>query len=146
MPLAGMPLPGMPLRRPGGSIPAAAPAGGQWIAATHSGASGTRAYELYIPSKYHGERMPLVVMLHGCTQDPDDFAAGTRMNFLAEEVDFLVAYPAQAPGANVSKCWNWFQGTHQQRDQGEPSLIKTSRVARISRIKPNQRRCYPTSD
>jgi poly(hydroxyalkanoate) depolymerase family esterase len=67
--------------------------------------------------------MPLVVMLHGCTQDPDDFAAGTGMNFLAEEVGFLVAYPAQAACANASKCWNWFQAAHQQRDKGEPSCI-----------------------
>ena len=67
--------------------------------------------------------MPLVVMLHGCTQDPDDFAAGTAMNFLAEEAGFLVAYPAQANGANASKCWNWFQTAHQQRGKGEPSFI-----------------------
>lgn len=67
--------------------------------------------------------MPLVVMLHGCSQDPDDFAAGTGMNFRAEEVGFLVAYPAQAACANPSKCWNWFQAAHQQRDKGEPAFI-----------------------
>jgi poly(hydroxyalkanoate) depolymerase family esterase len=120
----GLPLPWMPGgRRKRGPLPQSAPADGQWITKTHTNASGTHAYKLYVPSKYRGQPMPLVVMLHGCTQDPDDFAAGTGMNFLAEEVGFLVAYPAQAACANASKCWNWFQTVHQQRGKGEPSFI-----------------------
>ena len=123
MSLPGGSLPDMPLGRPGKATEPPAPAEGQWLAATYTNTAGTRAYKLYVPSGYHGQAMPLVVMLHGCTQDPDDFAVGTQMNFLAEENGFLVAYPAQAANANVSRCWNWFQAAHQERDQGEPSLI-----------------------
>jgi poly(3-hydroxybutyrate) depolymerase len=62
-------------------------------------------------------------MLHGCTQSPDDFAAGTRMNELAEKELFLVAYPGHTQAANASKCWNWFSAGDQQHDKGEPALI-----------------------
>jgi poly(3-hydroxybutyrate) depolymerase len=76
-----------------------------------------------IPSRYHGQAIPLVVMLHGCTQSPDDFAAGTRMNFIAEEQTCLIVYPVQSSEANAAKCWNWFRPSDQRRGQGEPSLI-----------------------
>ena len=103
--------------------PAPLPEGARFEERTFANEAGTRMYKLYIPSSYSGQPLPIVVMLHGCTQSPEDFAAGTRMNELAEEQTFLVAYPAQAQSANVSKCWNWFNAADQQRDRGEPSLI-----------------------
>lgn len=96
---------------------------GQFITQSYSNQAGSRDYKLYIPTNYKGQPLPLIVMLHGCTQNPDDFAEGTRMNMLAEEQNCLVAYPAQSQSANVTKCWNWFNAIDQKRDQGEPSII-----------------------
>ncbi len=88
-----------------------------------SNAAGQRNYKLYVPKHLPAGAVPLIVMLHGCTQSPDDFAAGTQMNALAEEFGFLVAYPGQPKSANASKCWNWFNVSEQQRGTGEPSII-----------------------
>jgi Esterase PHB depolymerase len=97
------------------STPDVLPAGGRFIEGTYSNPAGTRRYKLYVPSRYRGEKLPLVVMLHGCTQSPDDFAAGTRMNLIAEEQNCLVVYPAQPSEANPAKCWNWFRPSDQRR-------------------------------
>jgi poly(hydroxyalkanoate) depolymerase family esterase len=96
---------------------------GQFIERTYSSATGNRNYKVYVPAVYNEQALPVVVMLHGCKQDPDDFAAGTRMNALAEEHGFVAVYPEQSSSANASNCWNWFQAKHQQRDRGEPVLI-----------------------
>jgi poly(hydroxyalkanoate) depolymerase family esterase len=88
-----------------------------------TGAAGTRAFKLFEPAGFGETPLPLVVMLHGCTQDPDDFARGTRMNELAQEQGFFVLYPAQAPRSNAHKCWNWFTPADQKRGEGEPSLL-----------------------
>jgi poly(hydroxyalkanoate) depolymerase family esterase len=100
------------------------PEGAKFIEGTYSNQAGSRTYKLFVPTGYkQGQPLPLIVMLHGCTQSPDDFAAGTRMNFIAEEQTCLVVYPAQRSDANPSKCWNWFRSADQQRNAGEPSLI-----------------------
>jgi poly(hydroxyalkanoate) depolymerase family esterase len=118
---------GLGLRGPIGRAPPSTsdivPDGTKFIESTFSNAAGSRTYKLFIPSRSDGQQLPLVVMLHGCTQSSDDFAAGTRMNFLAEERTCFVVYPEQPSGANQAKCWNWFRAGDQQRGGGEPSLI-----------------------
>ena len=81
--------------------------GARFETRNYANEAGSRVYKLYIPSGYSGQALPLIVMLHGCTQVPDSFASGTQMNALAEEQTFLVAYPAQSPAANAMKCWTW---------------------------------------
>ena len=111
------------VRPPSATPSPAADQRGQFLSGTLTNAAGTRAYKLYVPAAYTGQALPLVVMLHGCTQDPDDFAAGTEMNAQAERTPCFVLYPAQSKSANGSQCWNWFNAVDQQREQGEPSII-----------------------
>jgi poly(hydroxyalkanoate) depolymerase family esterase len=96
---------------------------GRFAASSFTGAAGTRAFKLFEPDGFDDRLLPLVVLLHGCSQNPDDFAAGTRMNELAQEQGFFVLYPAQPPRSNAHKCWNWFVPGDQRRGAGEPSLI-----------------------
>ena len=109
--------------------PAPAPAGngvpspGRFIAGSHGDAHMRRDFKLYIPPGAGDRPLPLLIMLHGCTQNPDDFAAGTVMNSLAGAQGFYVLYPAQSQQANPQRCWNWFKHNHQARGRGEPALL-----------------------
>lgn len=85
--------------------------------------AGALDYKLYIPAGLEGRRAPLLLMLHGCTQTPDDFARGTRMNQLAGQHGYVVAWPQQSASRNQNRCWNWFRGSDQQRGQGEPAVL-----------------------
>ena len=99
------------------------PAAGTFTAGHFADARAARDYKLYVPPQAGQRPLPLVVMLHGCTQDPDDFAAGTRMNDAARAQGCFVLYPAQSQKANPQRCWNWFKHSHQQRGRGEPALL-----------------------
>jgi poly(hydroxyalkanoate) depolymerase family esterase len=114
-------LPGLHL--PGRAPDLPLPEGAEFRDLTHACAAGTRRYRLYVPASAGEGLRGLVVMLHGCTQSPEDFAAGTGMNALAEEHRLLVAYPAQTGGDNSMSCWNWFRPGDQMRGAGEPAII-----------------------
>ena len=116
----------------------------KFVTRQFSSPAGARAYKMYVPASCPGEPMALLVMLHGCKQSPDDFAAGTQMNRLAEQQGFIVVYPEQPANANCLRCWNWFKTQHQVRDGGEPSVIAgiTREVATNHAV--DRRRIYIT--
>ncbi|WP_053572215.1 extracellular catalytic domain type 1 short-chain-length polyhydroxyalkanoate depolymerase [Caballeronia cordobensis] len=83
----------------------------------------TQPFKLYVPNSYRGQPLPLIVMLHGAQQDPDDFALGTGMNAVAEEKGYIVVYPEQPQSVSSLRCWNWFRPENRTRDRGETSMI-----------------------
>ena len=113
-----------------------------FISGTHTHAGLTRRYKLYQPPNQGGKALPLIVMLHGCTQNPDDFATGTAMNTRACEQGFFVLYPEQPQEANPSRCWNWFKHNHQQRGRGEPALLASLTQAVMRQHDMDARRIY----
>lgn len=108
------PLPGAPVRTRQDR---------DFVAGSHAAAGSQRSYRLFVPPGAGAQPMPLVVMLHGCTQTAEDFAAGTAMNEMAREQGFFVLYPEQSAKANPQRCWNWFKHNHQKRGRGEPALL-----------------------
>ena len=120
----------------------AAPEQGRSIKHRYTNAAGTRGYTVYVPGAHHPLALPVVVMLHGCRQGPDDFAAATRMNALAEEYGLIVVYPEQTANANQANCWNWFDAAHQHRGRGEPSLIAGITEEVVTAYGADPRRVY----
>ncbi len=126
-------------RAPGES---SATKGDFFTAGSFRNSAGQRAYKLYVPPGVNGQARPLVVMLHGCTQDADDFAAGTAMNDAARKQGFYVLYPVQPRETNPQKCWNWFKHNHQQAGKGEPSILADMTRHVIAEYGIDTRRVY----
>jgi poly(hydroxyalkanoate) depolymerase family esterase len=132
-----------PLSRPAGKPRTLViPAGARFETRSVSLGACSRSYKVYVPAQALAEPRSLLIMLHGCTQDPDDFAAGTRMNQLAEEHGFIVAYPAQPNSANPSSCWNWFNPPDQMRGAGEPAIIAALTANLIAEHNIDRRRVF----
>lgn len=94
---------------------------GRWERFTYSGPPGSRVYFVYTPAGYTlDKRVPMVVMLHGCTQTP---AAGTEWHPLADRQMFVAVYPEQSSDDHQLSCWNWFLPVHQVRGSGEAGVI-----------------------
>jgi poly(hydroxyalkanoate) depolymerase family esterase len=124
------------------SAPDARPADGVFRALHFSCEAGDIDYKLYVPVGLDTARAPLLLMLHGCTQSPDDFARGTRMNALAGDRGWVVAYPEQSIGRNANRCWNWFRRADQHRGKGEPALLASLTRALVSTHDLDPRRIY----
>ncbi len=114
----------------------------RFTAGRHTCPTGARNFKLFSPPGPLPGPRPLVVMLHGCTQDPDDFAAGTGMNERARAEGFHVLYPEQPRELNPQRCWNWFKHSHQSRERGEPAVIASLVRALLAEHPIDARRVY----
>lgn len=124
------------------NAPSPLPEGARFLKRSFTCSAGARSYRLYVPASAPDRPRGLVVMLHGCKQDPDDFAAGTGMNAIAEVHGLLVAYPEQTGADNASSCWNWFRPVDQSRDGGEPAIIAGIAREIISEFDPDRDRIF----
>jgi poly(hydroxyalkanoate) depolymerase family esterase len=116
---------------------------GRFVDGVFSSDAGTRRWRLWVPNGYTpSQRLPLLVLLHGCTQDPDDLARGTRVTGHADRLSVLVLLPEQPASANIKKCWNWYDPKHQRRDAGEPALIAGATRQVMSDWSVDARRVY----
>lgn len=127
--------------RPGGTTPEpTVPDGARFERRHHAGPHGSRDYRLFHPSETDAPVRGVILMLHGCTQSPEDFAVGTRMNDHAERHGLILAYPEQAQAHNVSRCWNWFRPADRSRTGGEAALLAdlAASVAREHGLPPGR--------
>lgn len=120
---AGLPLPAFTFDLGEKAPDLPVPSGASFTARSFTSKAGSREFRLYVPASANGKPKGLILMLHGCTQNPGDFAAGTNMNALAEAHGLLVVYPHQTRASNASACWNWFEEGHQRREVGEPAIL-----------------------
>jgi poly(hydroxyalkanoate) depolymerase family esterase len=129
-------------RKPPAAVRPQRPLPGSFTTDEFNGAAGKLSYRLYTPVGSTRRRLPLVVMLHGCSQFASDFAVGTNMNRLADELGFLVLYPQQSQATNLARCWNWHDPRHQARGSGEPAMIAALTRHAMSLGRANPARVY----
>ncbi|HEV7650463.1 MAG TPA: PHB depolymerase family esterase [Actinophytocola sp.] len=120
-------------------------AGGAYFSGVYANLAGVRDYHGYVPSSYRpGTPMPLLVALHGCTENDVGFDLLSGWSALAEERGFIVVFPDQSNLANPAGCWNWPLPVNQHRGQGEPSIIAGITNKIRSQYSVDSRRVFTT--
>ena len=138
MPVLPIPTLPKPTRVRRTSVRPQTPATPGWTSGVAIGPTGARRYRLYKPPGIRrSERVPLLVMLHGCDQDAAALAASSRMNRLAARERVLVLYPEQDRLANAHGCWNWFD-TRSGRAQREAASIDAA-IEQVCLLQPVDR-------